>query len=152
LLAFRGVSTTATPVAFTDAWEHFFKAVRRARGRAARADESGISLPQYHLLEPLRAEGALPVGALAEEAGIAAPTATRMLDGLVRAGLVTRTTAPYDRRVVLIALTAAGERALRSRRQRVAAARRRIEAQLTAEEREQAAVLLHRLAAVVEDL
>jgi DNA-binding MarR family transcriptional regulator len=139
--------------AFTDAWDTFFRSVRRARGRAARAAEQGaLSLPQYHLLEPLAAEGALPVGALAEEAGIAAPTATKMLDGLVRGGYVTRSTSPHDRRVVLIALTRAGEDALAARREKVAAARRRIHAGLTREEREQATALLHRLADVVEDL
>ena len=85
--------------------ETFFRAVRHARGRAARAADGALTLPQYHLLEPLAAEGALPVGVLADEAGVAAPTATKMLDGLVRAGLVERTSAPHDRRVVLISLT-----------------------------------------------
>lgn len=137
---------------FADSLEAFFRAVRRARGRAARADEGALSISQYHLLDPLAREGALPVGALAEEAGIAAPTATRMLDGLVRAGYVTRAASDHDRRVVLVGLTAEGERVLAARRERVAAARRRIQAQLTPEERRQAAVLLQRLAEAVEDL
>jgi DNA-binding MarR family transcriptional regulator len=141
---------TDSPAAFAEALEAFFRAVRRAR--AARAGERALSIAQYHLLEPLAVEGTRAVGALAEEAGIAAPTATKMLDGLVRDGYVTRTTAPHDRRVVLIALTGKGDQALAERRARVAAARRRIHAQLTPAEREQASALLHRLAEVVEDL
>jgi DNA-binding MarR family transcriptional regulator len=144
--------SVATSTTFTEAWETFFRSVRRARSRAANAEQGGLSLPQYHLLEPLAAEGALPVGVLAEEAGVAAPTATKMVDGLVRGGFVRRSTAPHDRRVVLVTLTGEGERALAARHARVAAMRRRIQAGLTAEEREQAAALLHRLAAVVEDL
>ena len=137
---------------FTESLDHFFRSVRRARGRAAQADAGGLSLAQFQLLEPLGAGDALPVGALAEEAGVAPPTATKMLDGLVRPGFVVRSAADHDRRVVLIALTAAGEEALAARRARVVAARERIEARLTPEEREQAAVLLHRLADAVEEL
>jgi DNA-binding MarR family transcriptional regulator len=137
---------------FTDSLEQFFRAVRRARGRAASSDEVGLSLAQFQLLDPLAGGERLPVGALAEEAGVAAPTATRMLDGLVRAGFVERSAADHDRRVVLVGLTAAGEEALTARRARVAAARRRIQAKLTPAEREQAAVLLQRLAEAVEEL
>ena len=96
--------------------------------------------------------GALPVGGLADEAGVAAPTATKMLDGLVRAGLVERTSAPHDRRVVLISLTGAGHAALAAKRGRVKAVRAEIQAQLSEDERNQAAALLRRLARIVEDL
>jgi DNA-binding MarR family transcriptional regulator len=41
-----------------------------------RAEDGALTLPQYHLLDPLEREEALPVGVLAEEAGVAAPTAT----------------------------------------------------------------------------
>jgi MarR family transcriptional regulator, organic hydroperoxide resistance regulator len=144
--------TTAQATSFTDSLEHFFRAVRRARGRAAQSDEGGLSMAQFQLLDPLGGGEQLPVGALAEEAGVAAPSATRMLDGLVRGGFVERSAADHDRRVVLVALTAAGEEALAARRARVAAARRRIQAKLTPAEREQAAALLQRLAEAVEEL
>ena len=142
----------AQTLTFTESLERFFRSLRRARGRAAQADAGGLSLAQFQLLDPLAAGEPLPVGALAEEAGVAAPTATKMLDGLVRAGFVARSAADHDRRVVLIALTAEGEQALAARRARVVAARKRIEARLTREEREQAAVLLQRLAEAVEEL
>ena len=49
-------STDAPPAEqdLTDALYDFFKAARRARGRAARdPSPDGLSLAQYHLLEPL---------------------------------------------------------------------------------------------------
>lgn len=152
MLAEPARPSTDSAAAFEAAWETFFRAVRHARGRAARAADGALTLPQYHLLEPLAAEGALPVGVLADEAGVAAPTATKMLDGLVRAGLVERTSAPHDRRVVLINLTGAGHAALAAKRERVKAVRAEIQAQLSEDERNQAAALLRRLAGIVEDL
>jgi DNA-binding MarR family transcriptional regulator len=143
---------TDSEAAFASAWETFFRAVRHARGRAVRAEDGALTLPQYHLLDPLEREGALPVGVLAEEAGVAAPTATKMLDGLVRAGLVERAPSPRDRRVVLISLTDAGRDALAAKRERVQVVRAEIHAQLSEAERNQAAALLQRLAGIVEDL
>jgi MarR family transcriptional regulator, organic hydroperoxide resistance regulator len=143
---------TDSATAFDSAWEAFFRAVRHARGRAARAEHGALTLPQYHLLDPLASVDALPVGVLADEAGVAAPTATKMLDGLVRAGLVERASAPHDRRVVLIRLTGAGHEALAAKRERVKAVRAEIHAQLSETERNHAAALLRRLAGIVEDL
>jgi len=138
---------------FTSAWEDFTRATRRARGRAAGplAGGSGLSLAQYQLLEGLRSAGELTVSELAVGAGVATPTATRMLDGLVRDGRVTRRTADHDRRAVLIALTEDGRAAVDEAGRRVEAGRARIRDSLTPAEQEQAAALLRRLAAVVEE-
>jgi DNA-binding MarR family transcriptional regulator len=142
----------ATTTDFTEAWEEFTRAVRRARGRAAGPlDDSGLTLAQYQLLEPLRSGEELTVSVLAVGAGVAPPTATRMLDALVRDGLVTRRPAEHDRRAVLIALTPAGREALTRAGRRVEAARARVRDSLTPEEQAQAAALLRRLAAVVEE-
>jgi DNA-binding MarR family transcriptional regulator len=137
---------------FVTAWETFFRAVRRAKGRAsARPPADGVSLAQFHLLLPLASAGAQPIGALAEAAAVAPPTATRMLDGLVRDGLVTRRTSAEDRRCVLIELTPAGRDALAVTGEVLAGVRARIAASLSEDERTQAAVLLARLATVVEE-
>ena len=88
---------------------------------------------------------------LAAAAGVAPPTATRMLDALVRDGLAERRPAEHDRRVVLVSLTADGRDAVATAAERVAAARARVRDRLTAAERKQAAALLRRLAAIVED-
>ncbi len=137
---------------FTLAWEAFFRATRRARGRATGPlDGSGLTLAQYQLLEALRDTPRLPVSELAASAGVAPPTATRMLDALVRDGLAQRTPCEKDRRVVHIALTDAGRGAVQAAAERVGAGRARVRDQLSPAEQEQAAALLRRLAAVVEE-
>jgi len=142
----------ATADEFTPAWEAFFRATRRARGRATGPLEGTVlSLAQYQLLEALRGAAELPVSDLAASAGVAPPTATRMLDALVRDGLAVRTPCTDDRRVVHIALTDAGREAVAEAAERVAAGRARVRDQLTPAEQEQAATLLRRLAGIVEE-
>lgn len=68
----------------------------------------GLSPSQLAALGTVRRSGPLPIGALAEEEGVAAPTATKIVDKLVGADLVERQADPTDRRVSLIAITAAG--------------------------------------------
>ena len=142
----------ATADEFTLAWEAFFRATRRARGRSTGPLEgTRLSLAQYQLLEALRATPRLPMSELAASAGVAPPTATRMLDAIVRDGLAERSPCRDDRRVVHIALTAAGRRAVDEAAERVAANRARVRDQLTPAEQEQAAALLRRLAGIVEE-
>ena len=142
----------ATADEFSLAWEAFFRATRRARGRSTgRLEGARLSLAQYQLLEKLRATPRLPVSELAASAGVAPPTATRMLDPLVRDGLAERIPCTDDRRVVHIALTGAGREAVAEAAERVAAGRARVRDQLTPAEQEQAAVLLRRLAGIVEE-
>jgi DNA-binding MarR family transcriptional regulator len=137
---------------FAAAWEAFFRAVRRAKGRAAaRPPEHGLSFAQFHLLAPLAAGGALTIRALAEAADVAPPTATRMLDGLDRDGLVTRSPSATDRRCVTVDLTPQGRKALGRTQTAMAEARARIASSLSDAEREQATALLRRLAVVVEE-
>jgi len=144
------------PVAAADefslAWEAFFRATRRARGRSTGPlGGSSLSLAQYQLLEALRGTPELPVSELAATAGVAPPTATRMLDALVRDALVERTPAEHDRRVVLVSLTPAGRDAVLAAAEHVAAGRARVRDRLAPAEQEQAAALLRRLTAIVED-
>jgi DNA-binding MarR family transcriptional regulator len=143
--------SVATADEFSLAWEALFRATRRARGRTTGPLEGSVlSLAQYQLLEALRDAPELPVSELAASAGVAPPTATRMLDALVRDGLAERTPAEHDRRVVLISLTATGREAVHAAAERVAAGRARVRDHLSPGEQEQAAVLLRRLAAIVE--
>ena len=135
----------------TAAWETFFRTTRRLRARAGRFPGDGLSLPQYHLLEALRTADELTVGELAETAGVAAPTATRMLDCLARDGYVLRRHSETDRRAVLVSLTPAGTGAVAAAHEEVEAFRRRVFDALEPAEREQAAVLLARLSDVLEE-
>jgi len=136
---------------FSAAWEGFFRTTRRLRVRAAKHPVEGLSLPQYHLLETLREVDEATVGELAEAAGVAAPTATRMLDCLARDEYVLRRHSETDRRAVLVTLTPAGRIELEAAHGRIAEWRRRIFESLEPEEREQAAALLTRMAAVMEE-
>jgi len=136
---------------FTAAWESFFRTTRRLRSRAGRLPGDGLSLPQYHLLEALRGAAERTVGELAEAAGVAPPTATRMLDCLARDGYVTRRHSESDRRAVLVALTPAGTEAVEAAYEHVEAFRRRVFEALEPDEREQAAALLTRLSQVLEE-
>jgi DNA-binding MarR family transcriptional regulator len=113
---------------------------------------TGLTLAQFHLLTPLCEVRELPVGEIALAAGIATPTATRMLDGLTRAGTVTREHSSADRRVVKVRLTAKGRRLVRAKLETVSTKRRSIYDSLSAREREQAVALLKRLAAAIEEL
>jgi DNA-binding MarR family transcriptional regulator len=141
------------PVATTDlsaVWEAFFRTTRRLRARAS-AFPGGLTLAQYHLLQPLRSARELTVGELAESAGVAAPTATRMLDSLARDERIVRRHSDTDRRSVLVSLTPAGRRALEAAHEETEAFRRRVFERLEPEEREQAALLLTRLNEVLEE-
>lgn len=68
----------------------------------------GLTLTQLRVLFLLRAQPALPAGGIAESLGVAPSTMTRIMDRLVRQGLVERASAPEDRRVVLHYLTPQG--------------------------------------------
>src|SRR5690349_14838423 len=129
----------------TSAWEEFFASVRRARGRAARV-EGELSLPQYNLLAALNEVPAARCGELAESAGVAASTVSRMLDTLEREGLVERRASTEDRRAVRIVLTERGAAAHARKRVEVEEKLTRMFGSLEPDERESAERLLRRFA------
>jgi DNA-binding MarR family transcriptional regulator len=142
----------ASEAVLSEALHEFFRAGRRARGRAARqATDDAISLAQYHLLEPLL-QSPFTNRELAELAGVSSPTATRMVDVLLARELVTRIEDPSDRRAVVISLTDAGRKAVTEKTREYDKARRRIAAALEPDEQVVAADLLRRLAVVIEEL
>ena len=137
---------------FNEAWDVFFGAIRRARGRAQRvADEpDGLTLSQYHLLLGLLDDPELPVGELALRGGVSGPTATRALDGLARRGFVDRKHSDADRRVVTVSLTPAGAEVLAAKRAEFLRRREELYAELDPAEREQAQRLLVRLSGLID--
>jgi DNA-binding MarR family transcriptional regulator len=135
---------------FSAGWESFFRTTRRLRARAGKFPGE-LTLPQYHLLEALRDSDELPVGELADHAGVAAPTATRMLDCLARDGFVERRHSETDRRSVLVSLTPRGKSAVETAHGVIETWRREVFERLQPEEREPAARLLARLAEVLEE-
>jgi DNA-binding MarR family transcriptional regulator len=151
-MAHGTAADSAATASLSEALAEFFRATRRARGRAAsQTPVDGISLAQFHVLEPL-AEGPCTNRQLAEAAGITSPTATRMIDGLVGRGVVTRVEDPADRRAVLISLTHAGREALTAKLEEYGRVREQLAQTLEPEERLAAADLLNRLAVVIEEL
>ena len=142
--------TSTEQDAFSSALLEFLRATRRTRGRLGDSDE--LSLSQYQLLEPLIGGERLATCELALAAGVSAPTATRMLTGLERDGLIERVPCDADRRVVHVVLTAAGRERVLAARARGEAHRAEIFASLSAGERREAARLLERLTDAVEGL
>jgi MarR family transcriptional regulator, organic hydroperoxide resistance regulator len=136
---------------FTAAWDEFSTALMRARSRAWQ-QPSPLTPSQYYLLLALSHEPGLGVGEMAAAAGCASPTATRILDGLERDGIVVREPSTADRRRTIVSLTAKGKRVLGQQRRRHQRKKQRLYDQLSPGERRQTEDLLHRLAEIIADL
>src|SRR5687767_13663124 len=83
------------------------KALSRAFDDALAA--VGGSTPAWLVLQAVTSTEVATQGELAAAVGVRQPTLTHHLDGLERAGLVTRTRDPGNRRVQRIAVTESGE-------------------------------------------
>ena len=81
-------------------------------------DALGISPPRLSALSVVLVAGPIGIGALAAAEGVAAPTMTRLVDGLERDGYVRRLPDPSDARGVLVETTPIGRRALTRERRR----------------------------------
>jgi DNA-binding MarR family transcriptional regulator len=94
-----------------------------ARSLADAGEE--VTLTQYRSLVVLASRGPQGVAALAEAVAVTPPTASRLVDRLVKKGLVRRRTDRQDRRQVHIALTETGRHLIDAvsarRRQEIAA-------------------------------
>jgi len=113
--------------ASTDAVEALLRASRALVGIAARslADvDPDVTLPQYRALVVLASRGPRKVADIATELGVAPSTGTRMVDRLIRKGLIRRQRSATDRRVVRLTLTATGrqlvDRVMNRRRRELA--------------------------------
>lgn len=140
--------------AFFATWERFFRMVRRRRSHwVDDVDKAGpLSFAQYLLVLPLADDGEHSVRELAEMADVAAPTATRLLDGLAAVELVSRRPHDTDRRRVHVELTETGHAALVKQRSIIDAKRRRLYDELSPDERRDAVRVLGRLSSVMSGL
>jgi MarR family transcriptional regulator, organic hydroperoxide resistance regulator len=137
---------------FLDAFDALAQAVRRARGAPAQADGPALTLSQYGLLQGLVGRCAARARELADEAGIAPSTATRILDALERRGIVRRRRDDDDRRAVKITLTAHGQELLDAQDEWLRGRQRAFFEGLPPEEQELAPDLLVRVAALIDEL
>ena len=81
-------------------------------------DSSGLSAPRLSALSVLVFAGPQSLAELAAAEQVRPPTMSRIVDGLVEAGLITREAKPGDRRSVRIAATEEGRRLLEAGRER----------------------------------
>jgi DNA-binding MarR family transcriptional regulator len=149
-----GASNDAPPAEqFLQAFDAFVQAVRRARGASSLDRARGLTLSQYGLLQPLAASGeGVRVSELAAHAGIAPPTATRILDALERRGIVERKRALGDRRGVSVTLTPFGREVLSSEDEWLRSRQREFYANMPEEERIFVPDLLLRLAGLIDEM
>lgn len=93
-------------------------AIRLLRLLRREDDSSGLSAPRLSALSVLVFGGAMSLADLAAAEQVRPPTMSRIVDALVEAGLVTRETAPGDRRSVRIAATEEGRKVMEAGRER----------------------------------
>jgi DNA-binding MarR family transcriptional regulator len=137
---------------FLEAFDAFARAIRRARGTTQPDRNGALTLSQFAILQALTEREHARMSDLAAEAGIAASTATRILDALERRAIVTRTRSPEDRRGVTVSLTEFGRDALEAQDAWLRGRERAFFAGLPAHEQELAPDLLVRLAALIDEL
>jgi DNA-binding MarR family transcriptional regulator len=97
-------------------------AIHLLRSLAAVDREAGLTRARLSALSVLVFGGTRTLGELAAAEGVAGPTMTRIVDGLIGEGLAERRPHPTDGRAVTIAASSRGEALMR------VAQRRRIEA------------------------
>jgi DNA-binding MarR family transcriptional regulator len=81
--------------------------------RSLAAIEEALTVPQFRMLVVLDSGGPTNLTRLAEQLAVNPSTAMRMVDRLTGAGMVERAPDPADRRVVVLAATAAGRQVVR---------------------------------------
>jgi len=79
----------------------------RAEFRSHRGND--LSIPQYRTLMFLRRSPGKSLADLAEHLGITPPSTSKLVDGLVKRGLVDRQDFQVDRRRIVLSLTPAGK-------------------------------------------
>lgn len=88
--------------------------MRTIRREARKRRGSELSIPQFRALLFLARHQDASLSAVAEHIGITLPSASKIVDGLVRHGLATRRIAPSDHRHVALRLTPRGSARFRA--------------------------------------
>lgn len=99
--------------AVTDAVMTASRLLMGVSAQSLAAVDEAITLPQFRLLVVLESHGPLKLTGLADELGVNPSTATRMVDRLVGAGLLSREANPASRRELVVRLTDAGTTVVR---------------------------------------
>jgi len=86
----------------------------RVEMRSKRA--RGVSVPQFRSMAFLRTNEGASLSQVAEHVGLSMPAMSRLIDGLVRRGLLARDSSRSDRRKVTLRLTVRGHDMIRAAR------------------------------------
>jgi len=86
----------------------------RAEMRSRRA--RGVSVPQFRSMAFLRTNEGASLSQVAEHVGLSMPAMSRLVDGLVKRGLLARDSSESDRRKVTLRLTARGQDMIKAAR------------------------------------
>jgi DNA-binding MarR family transcriptional regulator len=99
----------------TDRIQESVSTIMRATAAIFRSDAEryGITGAQFGMLKLVRARGPITITELSRLMMIAAPTASRMIDGLCENGLLTKSRSESDSRVTMVSLTHESERRMR---------------------------------------
>jgi DNA-binding MarR family transcriptional regulator len=76
----------------------------------------GVSVPQFRSMAFLRINEGASLSQVAEHVGLSMPAMSRLVDGLVKRGLLARGSSESDRRKVTLRLTARGQDMIRAAR------------------------------------
>ncbi len=109
------------------------------------SDQTALTATQRLALVEIADAGPLRLHELAERQDVSAPTASRTVDALVRAGLVARVEDQRDRRAVQIDVSRHGRRYVDARREQVGRVLAPAFSKLGAEDRDRLVALLERL-------
>ncbi len=126
------------------AWQLLVRVFFAQRGRLPSSAELDLSPVQCHVLHLIEPDRPLPMNRLAETLSCDASNVTGLVDRLESRGLVQRCPSTGDRRVKVIALTAAGSR-LRTHLLKRMTARQLPLSRLSAEEQRTLVRILERL-------
>lgn len=110
------IRSTTTPN--TETVSRLRLAVLRLSRKLRQNAAAGITPSQLAVLSTLDRHGPMGLGELAAHEGIQPPSASRMVDNLLEAGLVSREASASDRRAVVVKLTGRGRRRVEDIRRR----------------------------------
>jgi DNA-binding MarR family transcriptional regulator len=91
--------------------------MRFLRAEMRRQRTRSLSVPQFRALVFLSRHPGASLSSMADHLGVTRPTASALVDRLVRRGLVTRAEHPQERRRLVLALTLSGARHLQQARE-----------------------------------
>src|SRR5512135_370422 len=128
--------TTSADVCAQEILEVVPVVMRTIRAELRRHRTADLSVPQFRTLAFIDRNVDASLSDVAEHIGLTLPSLSKIVDGLVTRKLVTRQTAPEDRRRMTLALTARGQTALQASREATRACLAEDLAALTEHERE----------------